>query len=468
MHACLDSYLSIFRDAALRENKPLCAFVDFLAEWVADWSLGAAAEDGWKKLSSEQQTFSRDRLLDGLSRLNVLLQSARSEIAPNAPASAALMNKAPSQAAQLGQMVLMRRNFDPPGELREQGPRHDNDFAEIHRIQIAPTTAELQCKTEPFLPATVAGAPHHLPEDSVARLVDSQFRLLRQEIIAPLHVTLSTLCEELSEHLASPATARKNQLSQLLAKGGGIFRGPDGSADLRTYGHGHVRFGEVRGTNKGAALTISLPAASGHGSAKRYWQQITRRSLGYGALVAYVVQSHSRSAPAVFIGTVASYFDEGKHVTSGGDLNLAIVFSNASVFTRAFQQPRPADQVDLLVEVPGVLMDALVPFLCVLQNILTKPEQMPFSRYLAPRTLGSVHVEPPAYARVPGFRFDLSELLRPDAAVKELFLTPTSTKSKEIARETLRAHGILDLSQADAIVDSLSREIALIQGPPGE
>ena len=74
-------------------------------------------------------------------------------------------------------------SFDGPGALCSTGPRHDNDEAEIRNIQIAPTHEELICKTEPFLPGNSYDAPHHLPQESIERLLDIQFRLLREELM---------------------------------------------------------------------------------------------------------------------------------------------------------------------------------------------------------------------------------------------------------------------------------------------
>ena len=69
-----------------------------------------------------------------------------------------------------------------PGMLRPDGPRHDNDFEDIGEIRVAPTERELLCKIAPYLPANFYEAPHHLPKDSMERLLDIQFRLLREEL----------------------------------------------------------------------------------------------------------------------------------------------------------------------------------------------------------------------------------------------------------------------------------------------
>jgi hypothetical protein len=73
-------------------------------------------------------------------------------------------------------------DYDGPGELCETGPRHDNDHAEIELIRVAPTRNELLCEDDPYLPANFFEAPHFHEPRSVERLLDIQFRLLREEL----------------------------------------------------------------------------------------------------------------------------------------------------------------------------------------------------------------------------------------------------------------------------------------------
>jgi hypothetical protein len=55
--------------------------------------------------------------------------------------------------------------------------RHNNDFTDIRDIRIAPTHDELLCPIPPYLPVFLPVAPHHLPENSMQRHLDIQFRL---------------------------------------------------------------------------------------------------------------------------------------------------------------------------------------------------------------------------------------------------------------------------------------------------
>ena len=78
--------------------------------------------------------------------------------------------------------MRLEQTYDPPGHLRPEGPRHDNDFMNIAEIRICPTSEELTCQLPPYLPVTVPGAPHHLPAGSMERHLDTQFRLLREDL----------------------------------------------------------------------------------------------------------------------------------------------------------------------------------------------------------------------------------------------------------------------------------------------
>ncbi|KAG6369977.1 hypothetical protein JVT61DRAFT_12613 [Boletus reticuloceps] len=52
-----------------------------------------------------------------------------------------------------GLIAALHSTYDPPGGLREEGPRHDNDFVDIIcDIRVAPTHQELLCRAQPFLP----------------------------------------------------------------------------------------------------------------------------------------------------------------------------------------------------------------------------------------------------------------------------------------------------------------------------
>lgn len=90
---------------------------------------------------------------------------------------------------QRGLLLQIHVIHEPPGQLRAGGPRHENDHESIEDIRIVPPHSELASTTWPYLPGNIAGAPHHLPSESMERLLDIQFRLLREELMYVSHVS---------------------------------------------------------------------------------------------------------------------------------------------------------------------------------------------------------------------------------------------------------------------------------------
>jgi len=114
-----------------------------------------------------------------------------------------------------------------------------------------------------------------------------------------------------------------------------------------------------------------------------------------------------------------------------------------------------------MVESTSVYFESYVHILKALQDL--SPGALPFSQHLAPVTEEdlSADIEPPLYARAPGFRFDLSILLGKN---EHFMLDSTDKLSRDRAIEKLIEANVLDRSQAKALVYSLCREIALIEG----
>ncbi|KAE8212946.1 hypothetical protein CF327_g3464 [Tilletia walkeri] len=131
--------------------------------------------------------------------------------------------------------------------------------------------------------------------------------------------------------------------------------------------------------------------------------------------------------------------------------------------------PTSSTTLQLLVEVRGVLYESVAPFLRNLQE--TAPGQLSFAELLTlPSSMPTspMMVQPPSYAQSPAFSYNLSGLLREDSprSSEGLYMT-IDEEGRDNARAALKEHGIVDSTQADAVVDALSREVAIIQGPPG-
>ena len=106
-----------------------------------------------------------------------------------------------------------------------------------------------------------------------------------------------------------------------------------------------------------------------------------------------------------------------------------------------------------MVEFPHALLPSFLP---ILQR-MTKTGDLPFSELLAPSSqpTSPIYIPPPVYAQEPGFQFDLNRITKGN---QNLTLSPN--ESFDI--DTLRNSSTLDDAQATALVEALSRRLALI------
>lgn len=133
-----------------------------------------------RKLTIDHISEEIDRLLTIVEReTGVVLRLEKAKL------TVTHVQRSQARSAQLEQI------YDPPGELRSDGPRHDNDFATIEGIRIAPTHSELFSSVAPYIPVFDPDAPHHLPFGSMERHLDIQFRLLREELMYVLSMFLN-------------------------------------------------------------------------------------------------------------------------------------------------------------------------------------------------------------------------------------------------------------------------------------
>ena len=94
-----------------------------------------------------------------------------------------------------------------PGELSEDGPRHDNDSADIKDISILPTVQELQCARAEYLPCS---DPQEWRLDGLRGLIDCHFRLLREDTIGQLRDAASREFEHICSSRQTTLTKPKD------------------------------------------------------------------------------------------------------------------------------------------------------------------------------------------------------------------------------------------------------------------
>ena len=264
--------------------------------------------------------------------------------------------------------------------------------------------------------------------------------------------------------------SNKTILEGLMEKNGGAYR-TSGRDSVFFQLYTNAEFAPLyppEASRKGVSVTLAVDTPPG-GAARdkdtkkrvEYWEH-TKRLQG-ASLVALVTVANK--ILRVYPGVITSY---GKDIAESakheqGRIQVRISFFDAEVELMAMRGERlctSKSSFAILVD-NGVMFESVRPFLHKLQTI--EPTEIPFARYIAPGgSLENVQVMPPKYALVPGFRFNLQCLAKTGESITPLdVLNPLAVRR---AREQLVRSSILDPSQAEAVVDTLTKEVSLIQG----
>jgi hypothetical protein len=473
---------------ALAVEPSFCALADALGVHVDAWQarapLGAASLRALRddvRAAAAPVRAARDAAAAATERADAAAAAgARERVFSRARGAAAAAAAAPP---------------DGPGALSARGPRHDNDSADFRAIRIGPTEAEVLATRAPYLPANVAGFAHHAGASAADALLDTHFRLLRHDLLAPLLDSAAAL-----QHVqragggagAGGAPLRGNRLlASKLAGGGGrdvadlfAFRA------LRVLALRSVSAGADRGTRAGLhyVLEFDQPGASGKGKKARsgreleaYWT--ASRRLQRGALLCvWVPPALPGGAPQLVFCTAAERGDGGRSPVallchSGTRARLGVapcgpVF-NAALVALAAQQDatHSAAQECLLLEASDSFF-AYEPVLRALQ--LMDASSLPFQGYLLPppaaregaaAQLPPPQMLPPAYLSATT-TYDLRCLAKPGApaAARDALRAVRVADGAAFPRDALREATTLDEPQLDAICAALSSEVSLIQG----
>jgi hypothetical protein len=255
-------------------------------------------------------------------------------------------------------------------------------------------------------------------------------------------------------------------LERLLDSKGGAYK-TSGHDSVFFYLYTGVRFSSVNAERRNFTVGLLLdspPGAARDQSANKraeFWEHSKR--LQHGSLVALILISPGRSQ--VFLGSITTMgSDIGKSAKEDvKTIQLRITFFDAEIELMALRrQPISVDRSTYAVLVDNCIMFGSVhPFLRTLQNV--EPTSIPFSDIISySGDLHSMPVQVPRYARAPRFRYDLQCLARQGMNISSLDVN--STTSVALARQKLSRLSDLDPSQANALVDALTREVCLIQG----
>ena len=259
---------------------------------------------------------------------------------------------------------------------------------------------------------------------------------------------------------------RLTTLEKLLASKGGAYR-TSGMNSVFFYLYTGVRFAPVKAERRNFTVGLLLDAPPGAARDKNmkkraeYWDHSKR--LQRGSLVALVLISPSRFQ--VFLGTtISTGADIGESAKADvNTIQLRISFFDAEIELMALRRQSitiNSSTYAVLLD-NSIMFEAIQPFLRTLQEV--EPTSIPFANTISySGSLDSLQAEPPRYARVPWFRYNLQCLARPGLNIPNLDVNDET--SVALARQHLMRSSQLDPSQAHALIGALTREVSLIQG----
>jgi hypothetical protein len=342
---------------------------------------------------------------------------------------------------------------DMPGMLSPSGRRHDNDHHDIRQIEILPTEDEVaSAERSEYLPIR---DPRSLHLPGVEGLLDRHFRLVREDTVGQLR------------------DAVRSELQKLRHIPGTTPDAHTGSKGARTSTYQDVQLEKLHFDQDGICAEISFAQphflVSRSPKEREYFYENSKR-LRHDSLlclvnsngsVTFFSVSETRSSPQkkVVERTPSRLW---KHVRGAVMVRLTQPHGfDIKRMTRCFANE--GHEHSVLVEFPGVLLAAFYHTLAALKYMSGNLE-LPFADIIAPETTmvstKPVKPEPPQYSLTPGFAFDLSSLIDDQ---DHLELRP----NRRFDFAMLQARSTLDDAQQRAVIDALTRRLALIQGPPG-
>ncbi|KAK6532447.1 hypothetical protein TWF281_006635 [Arthrobotrys megalospora] len=390
---------------------------------------------------------------------------------------------------------------DFPGELSLLGPRHDNDHEVISEISILPTISEILSNRSEFLPTKFAyeqTAHHH--QQGIQRLVDIQFRLLREDTSGQVRNATRFVFKHWEQITAPFSSSAEWQAKRKLIRDGC-------PTPLRLYYGADIqklRF-EVKGGLE-AVVEFDQPYVLRRWTwAKRQWWWRKSMELREGKSIVALVEKTKEDTNVVFMivahRNVPSHEQHIKDQETSGPKPIDDLPTNpdrAAIVLRMIALGNEKEQARLIhlatkysanekkrtllmVEFPAVIYRHFEGILRCLKTIHQNPTQLPFGKWLAPRLEGTEDrlpnytaerkaslIPPPAY--FVGQFLDLSACCDPapgTTAVAPNSFTFKLADDPETVIKNLAQRSTLDHGQAKAMISAFRHEVALTQGPPG-
>lgn len=418
-----------------------------------------------------------------------------------------LKSTAPFEPVQLSAFQLQR---DLPGHLSASGPRHDNDHADIAKISILPTPSEIHSTRSEYLPTVDPSTWHH---PGIRGRLDREFRLLREDTVGQLRDVVRTELEYLQQNTDHGKSDTGRPHNRARRTDNSIQYCIYDNAIVSDVGfHRHtgveflVRFRQP--ANRHVSSKAAVEDTKSQKQRRDWWTIHAKKRLQPGGLVCSIDTLGSINFFTVADSTMRTGDDvrrsrqdkkdttrEKETEKTEGDPEIKYTLAddpehafvrlgfsgveNESQLTYGLSwflrcrinrdseaHTRDGSQLRILVEFPGIL---LASFLHTLQALQSGTEKLniPLSDLIAPehdqaegRDGRVMDVPPPQYAQRPGFVFNMSCLTTAKELLQHSVEDPVT--SEEVCEKTR-----LDSTQSMALLEALSRSMALVQGPPG-
>lgn len=380
---------------------------------------------------------------------------------------------------------------DFPGELSESGPRHDNDHATISDIRILPTLSEiLYSRRLDFLPTRdTLHSPDGHHEKGIRRLLDTHFRLLREDTSGVLRDSLRVILYHWETIVKGTRWQDKRKLLRAHCP-----------TPVRVYYDAQIQ--RVKPDRiKGMEVEVEfnqVPRAKSMNARKRkqLWHQSRGLNEG-GALLALIDAEVEEDMTVIFLQVSKRNIEPTTDENSPNGVFDLVSDAKRAMITLRLTTPPARDDLDgiihlvnnqlsssrrsfILVEFPALLYNSFEGILRCLQTLYKDPRHIPLTKWIAPQDR-----YPREYTTTYGYRafavdspaclenvtLDLSSIpVSPEVNEQHNEATPltfSASRDFKVMCEQLSERTTLDMGQARAMILAFKNNLALIQGPPG-
>lgn len=347
---------------------------------------------------------------------------------------------------------------DLPGHLSSEGPRHDNDQARIEDIKILPTLDEIQSERNDFLPRRDQIDKRFL--EGAKRLADTNFRLLRYDYVKVIRDIVSVVLRQLK----LPEREREKALTSPCPNNLRYYLYRDAELSSR------LQFSQVSGMQLTLKFDHPQELRKKTNDARQKWWDAKKR-LERGTLICLVISNDSEQ-DIHFLMIAEKETDPEMSITLSGE-EFATVLVQPAEPTDAASVEKLLKYINLshdgnitvLIEFPKCLPETFIPVLSTLKD-LSVTGSIPFEQFMARDSSEIRTILPPAYAREPGFEFNLDPVMVRESSDHPTLSPGTSSDNTAIITY-LEENTSLDHGQCKGLIAALTQEVSLLQGPPG-